>query len=81
MKRILFCNEHIREKTPTGPVIAVLAGDEIVYCNAVTIFDANLNKIGTMRFSPEGFGDTEHEVRVAIELTSNAILQFPGHNA
>lgn len=80
MKRLIYCNEHIREKNPTDPVIVVQVGEEVIYTNEVTILCPDGKAVATMSFCREGFGAPGHEVRVAIEVKRGAILAFPGQD-
>lgn len=67
MKTRIYMTEHIRETTPTGPVIAIRRGRQQRYGNAVELVDPNGNTIARVVYRPRGLRGAPHHVRAWVE--------------
>lgn len=74
----IYMNEHMKEKEPENPVIAVYDTDtkRLTYTDRVDIVDDNGNYIGEILFEPKGVKGVPHEVRASIKIYSSTNIRM-----
>lgn len=63
-------NEHMKEKDPDDPVIAVFdtVSKRLVYTDQVSIVDNDGAILGYLTFTPKGVKGLPHEVRACLTM-------------
>lgn len=69
----IYMNEHIKERAPTDPVIAIVETSgkkvtQLVYANTVDIRDSQGTVIARVRYNPNGRPGLPHKAKAWIEV-------------
>lgn len=77
MMRFVYMNHRIRERVPSGPVIAVQTGQRVRNTNRVQLVHGGV-VVGEVRFNPKGLRAAKnHQVRAFVEIFDTVELKYP----
>lgn len=69
---MIFMNEKIRQKVPSGPVIRAVCGRKVQEANTLKLVFAG-REVGRVIFDPENSPVDTHEVKAWIEWAGEVV--------
>ena len=72
----IYMNEHIKERDPSDPVIAVVDAkrgkvNQLVYTNEVELVDGQGFTIARIKYNSKGFPGAPHKAKAWVEVYSH----------